>query len=131
MTQLRYAVLSHLAPWKCRIGFFQPSWGHLPAYITDALCPWPLDAGPAGFFGDKGHAYDHLLAELDALREVVDVEADKGYMPLLDPATELTLAFQFLHVHRSTELRKSSPSRFNSCMCTVALNCVRALMMKC
>ena len=60
----------------------------------------------AGFFGDKGHAYDHLLAELDALPEVVDVEADKGYMPLLDPATELTLAFQLLHVHRSTELRK-------------------------
>ena len=94
----------------------------------DALCPWPLDLvtrerlcsspsvqrgkfvwlrnAPAGFFGDKGHAYDHLLAELDALPEVVDVEADKGYMPLLDPATELTLAFQFLHVHRSTELRK-------------------------
>ena len=92
------------------------------------LCPWPLDLvtrerlcsspsvqrgkfvwlrnAPAGFFGDKGHAYDHLLAELDALPEVVDVEADKGYMPLLDPATELTLAFQFLHVHRSTELRK-------------------------
>ena len=73
----------------------------------DALCPWPLDLvtrerlcsspsvqrgkfvwlrnAPAGFFGDKGHAYDHLLAELDALPEVVDVEADKGYMPLLDP----------------------------------------------
>ena len=37
MTQLRYAVLSHLAPWECRIGFFQPSWGHLTAsfcYIT-------------------------------------------------------------------------------------------------
>ena len=65
-----------------------------------------LRNAPAGFFGDKGHAYDHLLAELDALPEVVDVEADKGYMPLLDPATELTLAFQFLHVHRSTELRK-------------------------
>ena len=97
-------------------------------YDRDALCPWPLDLvtrerlcsspsvqrgkfvrlrnAPAGFFGDKGHAYDHLLAELDALPEVVDVEADKGCMPLLDPATELTLAFQFLHVHRSTELRK-------------------------
>ena len=132
-TQLRHAVLSHLAPWECRIGFFSALLGtpyrvFLLHHDRDALCPWPLDLvtrerlcsspsvqrgkfiwlrnAPAGFFGDKGHAYDHLLAELDALPEVVDVEADKGYMPLLDPATELTLAFQFLHVHRSTELRK-------------------------
>ena len=76
----------------------------LDLVTRERLCSSP--SVQRGKFVWLRNAYDHLLAELDALPEVVDVEADKGYMPLLDPATELTLAFQFLHVHRSTELRK-------------------------
>ena len=46
MTQLRYAVLSHLAPWECRIGFFQPSWGHLTASFCYITTGTPCALGP-------------------------------------------------------------------------------------